>query len=284
MSESQEGSEANAGRFPLTNIFLKGVIAPGVYYKDILRLAWPFLVIFVAATVVTVLIGDEAPAILGLIGFVVVIMIFVAFLSAIIGFHRIFILGPDSVKERRWIEFGSSEWRYLGWSVLIGFLSTLVVVPLAALIVGAFSAMAGAEVEGFTNIALLTLGVQIPAGYFMARWSLLLPAAATEYLPALSLGWAWQLSRPCHWQLFLLIGVLPIATGFVTGLLNELLGPVAQILAAPLWLYVAVAELAMLSLSFEWLTRGEKAAAAAALPPEQPDEQRYDGAEDDQRG
>jgi hypothetical protein len=236
---------------PVTEILCKGLSAPFVHFKNIFRVAYPLCALLFGSLVLEYLAEDSTwEGLWPVAGVLVVFAIFAFALAAIVGCHRLFILGADSILGHPVVWFSESQWRYFGWSWALGFLVFISILPLVFFV--------GQDISE-TELSIRSLSAQLvislPPAYILGRLSLLLPAAATNYLPELNLGWGWNLSRGNEMSLFLIVGLIPILTELIMSLLPTSESLVYELMVVAVWLYVALVELAFLSYSFEFLTR-----------------------------
>jgi hypothetical protein len=251
MNEPELNTQPAHPELPVAEILRKGIRAPLKYFNSVLKVSYPLYVILFGALAFSELFAEliEGPyGWLFVLPTTIAALMFV--LAAVVGCHRIFILGPDAVSANRIAWFADSQWRYLGWAWLVGFIASLSTFPLFFFLI---QDLVVSEQTLRSLIAQFT--VAIPAAYLFGRFSLLLPAAATNYLPELSLGWGWELSRGNEMSLFLLVGLIPMSTELLLSLLPTSDSFVYELLSLAVWLYVALIELAFLSYSFEFLTR-----------------------------
>lgn len=95
----------------------------------------------------------------------------------------------------------------------------------------------------------------IPALYFVARLSLVLPAVALD--GEVSFKWAWRLTRGNGWRLVVVVGVLPWAISQVLGLLYRAdPTPVETVALTVIGIALFAVEIAALSISYRDLTTG----------------------------
>ena len=106
----------------------------------------------------------------------------------------------------------------------------------------------------------ITLGVILLALYIMARFSVLVPAAALEHRPTIK--WAWMLTHGEGIRLFVMVMLLP---WFFSFLIDRLPWPdeyrtISSILYLLLWVILLSIEVAMLSLAYRELRKDQEQA------------------------
>jgi len=252
MSESTDTGRSH-DPLPVKEIFLIGALAPIKHLREVVKAGYPLLLLLLAALAVKWLPGvsPNTPQ-TNFFSALLSILTFVFAIAAAVGCHRIFIIGPGSIENRRLVWFGRSQLRYFGWSWLIGLLGSLAMTPLIFFLMDELTK----PDDAFRYISA-QIAFGLPIAYIGSRLALLLPAAATNFKPELSLGWAWDVSSKNQLELFLLIGMFPLATEILLGAIPEQHNFFYDVATGFVWLYVGIAELAFLSYSFKYLCSGE---------------------------
>ena len=219
----------------------------------ILRLGWPYLLVSMAITVLSV--TNEN----GFLNFFSFLLMIAASVLAGVACHRIFLCPKDEVTQLSTFRWGKSEADFFVAGLKLTF----------ALIVGTILAVGlGALVTNIANIELPTteyLGFNLLVwagifvfGYVFSRISFILPGAAVgRYF---NFNTSWAATKPYALPLYFVIFLVPMAlTTIVTTLLSVLEGSALtplgyELLIALVSLVGAVIELCILSKSFEWVT------------------------------
>lgn len=107
------------------------------------------------------------------------------------------------------------------------------------------------------NFSWLRLALMLPAGYVLARLSLVFPATAVD--ERTSMKWSWMVSKNNGIRIFALIGVLPWFTSILLDLLWRENGTMFEYVFLSILGYLVVAvEIFILSITFRELHRVEK--------------------------
>lgn len=271
---------------PVIPIFLEGVSLPFKHLRMIVRFGSPLIIllalIFIAMPLLLIpwlasLEGaaDFAAANRSMVGMVVKLFSGVFLLSfipavtlAIVACHRIFVLGENSIVNRNIFMWSSRETRFIGWWIVITLLTILVALPMNFLLLPAIlSIIFGTNIDIWNimegnpdpNLNLfvgeIRLLVNLPVLYFFSRWALVLPATAADQRP--KLAWAKTASRGNRLRLMVLVGLLPVLMDHAFAFLPNFDSVIYNILVTVAWLYVAVVEIALLSLSYKTLVESE---------------------------
>lgn len=240
-------------KLPVIKIFLKALSLPALYQRELFKVGTPLLIVGLIVIVFQHLgIGGEDTYLDEVINGVFMTCVSVALVMAIVGCHRVFILGPDSVIENTFISWTGNEIKYVGWWVLIGLAAALISMPLISL----FSPLLDNSFDGYLEnkfyyYVVFNL-ISIPIYYIVSRWSLLLPASATD-THGKNFSWSWHLSDGNGWRLTFLIGFLPFCLDLLFELLPDYEAILFQLLTSAIWLVVGVIEIGLLSLSYSFL-------------------------------
>lgn len=137
--------------------------------------------------------------------------------------HRLILVGEPPGSLLRTLRWTSRETRFLILSFglyVVGFLFVIPIFGLILVAIVAFAKGAGAILEynhfgndfwGSESFSFL-LG-SIIWGYFLGRFSLILPATAIDLRP--NLNWAWSKTIGNGWQMAILVGLLPLTFSFL---------------------------------------------------------------------
>ena len=248
--------------FPLKKIVLAALLAPASYARVLTLKSIPAILTliggYIAIAGFTIYFADNAAGAflmlpVFIVGFVAIVF---GYTVVAISFHRVFVLGADSLPDKGIREWQNRETRFFGWGLLVGMLSSLAMIPGIFLLVPV--AALGSPDAVANNVALSVVGAKLlatlPAGYVGGRLGFVLPATATGRRP--NLGWSLKLTRPYHWEAAFTVGIVPIlfSTGldFVAALLPKTIG---LMLALGGTTYLMVVTIALLSFSYSFLTR-----------------------------
>lgn len=174
-------------------------------------------------------------------------------LMAIVGCHRIFILGKDYVKDRKYIHWTGNELEYGAWWILFIVLAAILYLPFALISFSIDEAVI--EQENMLN-TIIGYPAIIPIYYIISRWSLVLPSCAIgigQQTPA----WSWRLSRGNGWRLTLLVSLPPIITELILDLFPDSFSTLNLLLIGATWLLLGIIEIGLLSRSYSFLV-GER--------------------------
>lgn len=195
--------------------------------------------------------GDKSPT----LSTPYLIVLCVLFIMAVVGSHRIFLLGSNNaihIKPVRWSQIETDylmRWFFL--ALVLALLFYVIVVPLLAGISFGFSLVPGFISESYKFWIAMTI-VSLPFAYVISRIALIFPAAAigssNRHVPN-----TWALSKGNGWRLVILLAVFPGLTWVLTidwfnshHLLLDLMDIVVRLVASAI-------EVAVLSLSYAFL-------------------------------
>ena len=241
-------------KLPIKKIFLTAITFPALYHRQLIKIGWPLLVVGAVSIVVQHLtIGDEGSYIDEAINLISTAAFVFTLVMAIVGCHRLFIFGPRADEDYKLFEWTGNEIKYAGWWILIAFVTGIIAIPLWLMLVPFFQ-------SGFKDIfdnqaffyAALGL-INIPIYYVISRWSLVLPASATD-IHGKDLSWSWGLSSNNGWRLSLLIGFLPFSTDLLFDLLPEEQFLIFDLITSFVWVVIGVIEVGLLSLSYSFIS------------------------------
>jgi len=103
---------------PVVSLLRRGFLAPLINFRSIFKACYPAFFLLVLATILE----ESSSSVMNNsrveVGMMVLSVALYSFaMASVVGCHRIFILGPHSIEGRRIVWFGSSIWRYFGWSL-----------------------------------------------------------------------------------------------------------------------------------------------------------------------
>ncbi|MCX4030326.1 hypothetical protein H0A36_24990 [Endozoicomonas sp. SM1973] len=225
---------------PLKEIFLKGLKTPFQNITALLRLGIPFIFLMILMDYLI----PHPPEISFILYFFIYIVYYLAFVLSTIGCHRVFLLSDEAIKSTPVLRWTKRETRFL----LIFFGFSVIYSAAAAISYNLFTLLPENHLSFSSIMAILML----PATYCISRWSLILPATATDQQK--SLRWAWSISSNHQLRLFVLIGLLPILTSQIISYL-PFLPYYLNFVYDLIWLIVGVIEICILSLAYEWVAQ-----------------------------
>ena len=236
-------------KLPIKQIFLTGLRLPFDRHRQLLRLGWPAILLFLAPAFIPEI--DEFAR----LTFAYVILAIFTGVLGVVGCHRVFILDLDTAQKTSTFRWGSRETGFIVNFLVVSFLSFLIVMPIVAGI--SFLYIDEIITDDSTGIKqiLLEAGFMLPAYYLISRWSLILPSCAIDV--QLNLSSAWKLSKHNSLRLFVLVGIIPVLTNLLfTHYLFFSESSMAHTLIENMtWMLVVVIEISFLSLSYEWLMK-----------------------------
>jgi hypothetical protein len=161
--------------------------------------------------------------------------------------HRIIILGPYSVPVYGLYYFTMREVRFYGWGfVIYFFLSLITFITMFPVSFFSFNAKS----NGFLWLFAMYIAI-VPGTYIFSRLSLLFPATATDHKK--DMKWAWDATKGNGWRLLLLLGVIPVVIGFMTGIFSGVSASFDAALIIAGYIF-AVFEIGILSHVYKFLT------------------------------
>jgi hypothetical protein len=244
-------------QLPVRNIFLAALALPLQHYRKLILLGIPILITGALYTILmpTNVSFDSR----GLdIATVVLLMVLmgISLLIAIVGCHRIFLMKDDDNSKLTSLYWSGNEILYFSWWIRMMLYLLLILLPLAFLVIPFMTALGEDSIgDGPIFVILMTL-INVPIYYLISRWSLVLPAVATDNRKK-NISWAWQISKGNAWRLTLLIGLFPFTKDLVFTLIPVTDSLVFNLVDGFLWLLVGIIEVGLLSLSYEFLNNNE---------------------------
>lgn len=245
--------EALDSKLPVVKIFLTAITMPKRYHRQLFMIGWPLLITGTLVTLPPYLsIGGEDSYMDEAVGVVTMIAFLATLVMAVVGCHRLFIFGPKPDAEYKAFDWTGNEIKYSGWWILIGLMAGIISIPLMLVLMPFMQANLDTYADT-QPLYLLVLGlIYIPVYYVVSRWSLVLPASATD-THGKSLSWAWDLSSNNGWRLTILVSFLPFITDLLFGLLPEELPLIVDLIIGFVWVVIGVIEVSLLSLSYSFI-------------------------------
>lgn len=238
---------------PVVAIFIEAFSLPYKYYWALLKIGLPLIITGVLLAVIDRIlpVRDE-----GILSEPFIILVYIAFflslVMAIVGCHRIFILGDNIVAESSYFSWTGNEIKYVGWWIVLGVCTVLIAIPfflvLMPFMLSSFESSYGKPIINFV--------VSVPVYYMLSRWSLVLPSSAID-VHGKNLSWSCGLSSGNGWRLTLLIGFVPSLLGIIFGFLPKFDSIVFDLFHDALWLVIGVVQIGLLSLSYKFLVNND---------------------------
>jgi hypothetical protein len=240
-------------KLPIKKIFLTAISFTGIYHRPLIKIGWPLLLTGAILIMIQHLtIGGDDSNIDLIIGVITAIAFAVTLVMAIVGCHRLFIFGPKEEGEYKLLEWTGNEIKYVGWWLIIGFVAGLIGISFSLMLVPFMQN----GFEGFMDNQLLVYAaitfINILFYYLFSRWSLVLPASATDN-HGKTLSWSWNLSENNGWRLMILIGLLPFTTDLLFSLLPEDQPIIVDLITGFFWVVIGIFEVCLLSLSYSFI-------------------------------
>ena len=243
----------NNNKLPVIALFMEAFTLPFKYSRALVRVGLPLIATILMLSLDNHLQLDELSVILQMsVMFFLLAFCIVFLMMAVIGCHRIFLLGEHVVENQKIFHWTGNEIKYAGWWVLILLGTFLVSIAFGLLMSSLIAASAGSENTSQYFIVLAYSLISIPIYYIPSRWSLVLPAAAISN-HGKSLSWSWDQSSGNGWRLTLMIAFLPFLMNLIFSLLPYFDSVLYDLIHSLLWLIVGVIEVGLLSLSYRFL-------------------------------
>lgn len=239
-------------QLPVRDIFLAALKLPLQHYRKLTLLGIPVLIMGAINTALL-------PAKFNFDGtwfeiftpIILMILMGVTLLIAIVGCHRTFLMKEDEANENTSLYWSGNEIGYLGCWIRIMLYLILIMIPFMFIFVPLVTVF-GTENFGDSYITIIVMSlINIPFYYLISRWSLMLPAVATDNRRGPS--WSWKLSKGNAWRLTLLVGLFPFIKDLVFALIPVTDSLAFNLIDGFLWLVVGIVEVGLLSLSYEFL-------------------------------
>ena len=236
---------------PVVQILYEAVDLCKQRYFYLLKFALPLIVVGGVALIISsvALDSEQVGPFIVSGGLVIALLFLLALVLAVIGCHRTFLMSHEEAVQTPVLRWSGREMRFVGWWILVALCLLLISIPLS-LITGLIISFQMSSAVAYT---LVTLFVSLPVYYLFSRWALLFPATAIDKRD-LSFSWAWNLSHGNGWRLTLLVALLPVMTNILFELLPFYDSIIYFVFQGVLWLIVGAFEIALLSLSYSYLS------------------------------
>lgn len=252
-----------AEKLPVAKIIAAAFILPIQLGSTLFKAIAVPLVMIILVTLISGMLSSATPSTLNVLISLVTVFVMLA-INASIGviIHRLVLIGPGSAPPSPGFQFGQREWLYVIKSIQIAIACVaigMVLIFLMSILVLPFT---GIELDPNKPVPIeLTLLVGVfallPAGYFMARLNLMLPAIATDQ--STHFDQAWHLADG-HALRLLVATMIPIS---VTLGLNYMLSKTDSVILVLLLqlisMAVALVGVFALALSYQWLKKQDDA-------------------------
>lgn len=230
---------------------------PYKYYRILLKVALPIIItgglILVSSHF---MVNEEGNPWLIEVSILLTIAFVLSLTMAIVGCHRIFLLGDNVVERASLFYWTGNEIKYIGWWILIGICSAFIAIPFMLILMPfIMSSLEGFVDNQSASNAIMSM-IYIPIYYVASRWALVLPSSAID-IHGKNLTWSWRLSAGNGWRLTLLISLLPFLTDIIFSLMPLYESLFFTLLQGTLWLVIGVVEVGLLSLSYKFLVLNE---------------------------
>lgn len=240
-------------KLPVIEIFLEAVYLPIKHFRVLLKFGMPLIITSAVIVIYLYIFNDvDGPTKdTSIVTSIFSILSIATIVMAVVGCHRTFLMSSEDVKDTKIIRWTGREMRFIGWWIIIAIGTSIIAIPFALVLIPFISKFSENEYLLYLLFGL----VNLPIFYFLARWSLVLPATAIDKRNR-SLFWAWGLSKDNGLRLLVLIGVIP----FLADLIFNLLMPaynslIYSFFVGMLWLVIGVIEIGLLSLSYAYLSK-----------------------------
>ena len=134
------------------------------------------------------------------------------FIILSVRFHRIFLLSSNEIENSLRFRWTSRETKFFGRWIMI--MLCLVPIVILFIVFGVFVFSNVEEVDYSSQGVLIDLFIMAPMYYFIARFSLVLPASAIDKKET-SLKSSWKLSKGNGLRLFFILAILPILSSLI---------------------------------------------------------------------
>ncbi len=244
-------------KLPIGVIFLDALSLPYKHYRLLLKVGLPLIITWVLFAFN----NPFSPSLDGNVTHFAIslslgIAFFLCLVIAIIGCHRIFLLGESVVEKSGLINWTGNEFKYIGWWIYIGLCAAIIAFPIMFIVIPIMSTFLESFFYNRTILNIIGALINIPLIYIISRWSLVLPSSAID-IHGKSLSWSWELTEGNGWRLTLLIGFLPILFDTIFNLLPAFDSILSIVFYTTLWLIIGVVEVGLLSLSYKFLINKE---------------------------
>ena len=245
----------NSHKLPVISTFLEAISLPYKHYRMLLKVGLPLIISSGSLTVLGRFFSDAGTTVPSItLGLFIGIIFCISLVMAIVGCHRIFLIGPCVVEDEKLFNWTGNEVKYAGWWILISICVGLIAIPFSIVVMPFIGSLKGTLIEKGAIFFLLIGLVNAPIYYFAARWSLVLPSSAIGR-HGNSLTWSWRLSEGNGWRLTLLVGIFPFIINTLFTLLPEYESVFYALFCGAVGLVAGVVEIGLLSLSYAFLAQ-----------------------------
>ncbi len=247
----------NEKTLPVLSILYEALLLPIKYFNPLVRVGLPLIFCGVFWIVWSNYFSENGIGVFSIIiGVCFLIVFLISLVAAIVGCHRIFIMGPNAIKEDTLLNWSGNEIRYVGWWVLIAICAIIISIPINLLVTPLLYTFFQNTLENYV-LALVFVGLaNIPIYYVVSRIALVLPSSAIGNRGE-GLDRSWSLSVNNGWRLTFLIGLLPFLLDLLYNLLPTQDSVLYSLFIWALWLVVGAIEVGLLSLSYRYLDNQE---------------------------
>ena len=236
-----ENTDFEQRRLPIVKVLFEAFSTPWVLRTAFIKkLSIPILLL-IGSSYLEVYLDGISGYLLAFVGYLIY-----AFFA--VTCHRIIILGPNSVPELGIRKWTMRETRFLGWLIGVYIMIGLMIFGVA-LFPSMISPLFGEKAIYYIPLSVVAA---LPGVYVLSRLSLIFPAVSVD--EKIDIKWAWDISRNNGWRLAIIVGLLPIAVGYVQTILE---GENDDIFKNTLLMLIAfvvlIIEIAALSLSYKEL-------------------------------
>lgn len=245
-------------KLPILPIFLEALSFSVKHYRVLLKVGLPLLITHILFAVFSHFVAiDFANPLLVILTVVFVVAYLLSSVMAVVGCHRIYLLGSDVVEKEPILNWTGNEIKYAGWWVLVGLCAMLIAIPLMLVIIPVFMSSSVSVFENQNLLIAIIAIIDIPIYYIVSRCSLVLPSSAIG-VHGKQLSWSWKLSSGNAWRLTLLIGSLPILTNLIYDFLPAFTSLLPKLFLGICFLIIGAVEVILLSISYRFLVHSEE--------------------------
>jgi hypothetical protein len=239
---------------PVISIFLEALRLPYKHFRLLMKLSIPVFVVALGVEATDYFLSiDKGSSFLMALNTALQIVLCLLLSMAVVGCHRIVILGDRVVDETSLLHWTGNEFAYIGWSILIIVCGVVINLFLKSIM----EPFMLPTINSYMENEILSLGItfllSIPMYYLMSRWFLVLPSSAIG-VRRKSLYWYWSLSSGNGWRLTVLIGFLPFAIGSLLDRLAEYDSVLFILMYGAICFIFSVIQIGLMSLSYKFLT------------------------------
>ena len=244
---------------PVISLFVQALTLPVKHWLALLKVSSPFILcslLAIAAHYIEPTIFFNKSTLISPFAMVLGLASLITLIMAIVGCHRIFLLGPTETEQTRPFRWTGNEFRYALWWLAVTVLFAGSGILYAFIFTSATELTTPLNSEyPFISSIIMAL-FMLPLYIVFVRVTVVLPAAAIGKAN-IGFGWAWHFSSNNSWRLVALLGILPFILNLISDqipLVNDLW---LNLLKGAIWLITGVISIALLSLSFDALSELE---------------------------